>query len=238
MTYRFALYDIQSLLKQTYVNKEFADNQVLFWILMYANMLRKRHDEKTESGTYLHVYKKVNVYKELDTKRKYIILPADIFDLDKDGAIVYITYNYSVDICDVPTFTSITFERTSPQQSKVLYLTEEETPRSDNPKFYRENNNIFFLGLECIDIKYVEIGLKTTMNPSIICDLDTTMELPDEMYPILKEYILNMGKFGLMIPEESVNKGTNDVSPDKMPISKQFGNTQIQPEQEQQQQTQ
>ena len=47
-----------------------------------------------------------------------------------------------------------------------------------------------------------------------------------------------MGKFGLMIPEESVNKGTNDVSPDKIPISKQFGNTQIQPEQEQQQQTQ
>ena len=222
MTYRQTLYDIQSLLKQTYENKEFDDELVLFWIEMYANRLRKQHDEKANTDTFLHVYKQVPIYTEQNSNLTYISLPENVFDLERDRAIRYITYDFNIDNYIHP-MASVEFHRTTRETMKRLYFTEEESPRPDNPYWYRIGNTIYLIGIECIDTQYVEIGILATMNPANVCKLDAQFEFPEELYAILQVQILSIGKFGLMIPEDATNKGENRVSPDNMPIPRNTG---------------
>lgn len=218
MLYRDCLNDISSLLKQTYQNKTFENNQILFWIEMCANRLRRQHDEKIHSGAYLHTYRQVPIKIDTLTGEKYIELPEQIFDLDYDGAIKYLTYDFSVGGC-ITTIANVEFHRTSVETLKRLYFTEEETPRSDNPYFYRRGiDKLYLLGIECLSIEYLEIGIMAVMNPSNTCGLDNIFEFPDELYPILQNYVLNIGKFGLMMPEEAINKGENRTSPENIPI--------------------
>jgi hypothetical protein len=94
-------------------------------------------------------------------------------------------------------------------------------PMPDDPYFYRIQNRVWLLGLECIDVPGLEIGIYSTFDPSTECSLDAEFDFPSELIPILQQQILGLGRFLLQIPINFTNQGaeenTNDV-PKKNPV--------------------
>ena len=71
-------------------------------------------------------------------------------------------------------------------------------------------NRVYLVGVECIDIKDVEIAIKATVDPKDVCDLDDDIPLQDEFIDELMKEVLSIGRFVMMIPEERENEGSDE----------------------------
>jgi hypothetical protein len=208
-TYRKICYDILTILKQNFNNKEVSLSQISYWVGVYGDRLLAQHIQKHDTQAYLQVFPQVPVYKDTVTQRQYIDIPASVYDFDLDNGIDYISYPYQVDI---NSFAYTRFTRTTPSQAFRLYYTDEEKPAPDNPYWYRADApRIYLLGLECIDVPFVEVGLQVAFS-NIPCDLDEEIKFPLELVPILQRQILDLGRFCLMIPADRINDGDYDVA--------------------------
>jgi hypothetical protein len=217
MKWREIVYDIITDLQQAFDDSSISSFSVIYWVSVHADRLKAQHIEKRDSGAFLTHYSQILVNKELNTNRKYIIIPQSVYDYDNDNGINFISYDYTADDCN-PAFTSVTFTRTSPTQSKLLYWTEEERPKPDNPYWYRIKDNLYLLGIEAIDVVNVEVALYTTFNPRNIIDLDTECDFPQELISILIRQVLDLGRFVLTIPNDKANDGNDTIG--NMPKSK------------------
>lgn len=230
MTYREAIYDVYSVLKQNFNDKEISINHIAYWFKIYADRLLSQHIQKHETEAYLQVFNSVPVLTEALTGRKYIEIPESVYDFDLDGGIVYISYTYKV---DTNAFTLVRFTRTTATEARRLYWTEEETPTPQNAYWYRANNpNVYLLGLECIDVTEVEVGLYVRFN-SIPCDLDEEFNFPAELITVLQRQILDLGRFVLQIPRDRVNDGTDTTTEGNIPKTKIISVNEQQAEQQQ-----
>lgn len=201
-------------------DSELTLNHCAYWVLVYADRLKSQHWQKIDSGYFLHTFPSVPVSKDEITKIKYIQLPSGVYDLDGDRGISYISYNVDLDDCNPP-FTSITFSRTTPSKSRVLYFSDDERPSPSNPYFYRTNNDkIYFLGVDKVSISSVEVGLLSTFNPAIPPDLDAELNFPQELIPVLQRQVLDIGRFVLQIPSERINDATLDYGNSQVPKTK------------------
>ncbi len=212
--------DIAEDLKQTLDDKTIQNTQIAYWVLLIGNRLLSQHIGKRDSGSFLSVYDGVPVEKQQTSKlpneikdRKYIRLPRTIYDYDMDGGIEYISYclEEAQEGCPPP-FTNVTFDRTTPGKSQRLYFSKYETPSPSSPYFYVVHDYVYLLGIECVDIKSLEIGIYSTLDPITEIDLDAPFPFPDALLIVLKRQVLDLGRFALMIPEEKKNDGTNQVS--------------------------
>ena len=220
MTLRYIVSDIHKNLKQLSDDAEITLNQVAFWVLAYADRLKSQHYAKIDSGYFLHTFPSVDVQKDSVTKIKYIELPTGVYDFDGDRGISYISYNVDLDNCNPP-FTSIQFSRTTPSKSRVLYFNDDEMPTPANPYFYRANGNkVYFLGVNNVNIKKVEVGLLSTFDPTTPPDLDSEFNFPSELYPVLQRQVLDIGRFVLQIPQERINDATLDYGNSQVPKTK------------------
>lgn len=215
MTYRELIYDCFTILKQNFSEKEITLNHIAYWVRSYADRLLSQHLQKHDTEAYLQVFNQLPVLTEQPTGRKYIEIPMSIFDLDGDEGVNFISYDYKV---DTNAFTKVRFTRTTMSKAMRLYYTKEETPAPDNPYWYRANkSNLYLLGLECIDVKFVEAGLLITFS-NMPCDLDEEIAFPNELVPVLQRQILDLGRFVLQIPDDRTNDGDYDAG--KMPNTK------------------
>jgi hypothetical protein len=156
------------------------------------------------------------VLTEIPTGRKYIELPASILDFDKDRGVDFISYDYTV---ETNPFTHVVFTRTTMSEARRLYWTDEETPTPDNPYWYRANNpKIFLLGIECINVKFVEAGLIMSLS-NMPCSLDEEIPFPSELISVLQRQVLDLGRFILQIPTDRTNDGSYDID-GKIPATK------------------
>jgi len=212
VTLRYILYDILRDFRQRHAQADISEYQLLYWILIHADRLRKLHIQKIDSGEYLVIYPTVSVVTD-SNDNKYIVLPARIYDYDLDKGVVFITYDQrSGD--DNPVFTQITFGRTAPSKAKRLQYREEEAPSPDNPYFYRVGDNIYFLGVENVSMPTVEVGILQALNPtSLTLDIDQPFDFPQDLVPILKRQVLDLGLWVLNVPEDLRNDGANTQSP-------------------------
>jgi hypothetical protein len=216
--------------KQVYDDKVITKSQIAHWVIMVGNRLLSQHISKRDSGAFLHIYGDVPIVVATTTinpnvmkGRKYIELPTDIFDFDQDGGIEYITY-YVDDQqpnCPAP-YTWTTFTRTSPSEIERLYYSKYEEPNAKNPYFFRAGDNIYLIGIECINPKKVEIGIYSTLKPitSASINLDMKFPFPQELLIQLKRQVLDLGRFVMMIPEERVNDGADVKVNQGIPTSK------------------
>lgn len=228
-TIRTVVYDILTDFHQIADDRDIQVSQVAHWVVMFGNRLKMQHIGKRDSGAFLSIFGEVPIeeFSSISNPnempgRKYIDLPASIFDYDKDGGIEYISYY--VDFTDKncpPPFTVQTFSRTTPSESRRLYMSGYEAPSPKNPYFYRVSNLVYFLGLECIKPKYVEIGLYSTLKPVTASDfnLDDEFDFPEELLIVLKKNVLDLGRFVMMIPKERTNDGS-DSAEQNAPINK------------------
>ena len=203
--YRYLAYELQTDLKSAYPDADIQFNQVLFWIRTVENQMRARHLKSTESGAYLAQFDDVPVL--VDGIRKYVVLPAAVYDMAFENGIEYITYERN----DVIAFTSIVFQATSPAGAPPLYDNPYTKPTPSNPYFYRVNQRIYFLGVEDIKLKKVEMGIYSALDPrASVIDLDSSVGLNEEQVHQLRIEVLNLGKFVLVIPKDRVEDGTDD----------------------------
>jgi hypothetical protein len=224
---RYVVDDIAKDLKQVFDDKVIEKSQIAYWVLLVGNRLKSQHIAKNDSGAYVHAFANVQIQITAVGSnpndiagRKRIELPEAIYDYDKDGGIEYISYwdqeSVSVDCIDAPEFTNRTFTRTRPIETERLYMTKEERPSPRNPYFYRQGKYIYFLGIECVDVSTVEIGIYSTFDPLTIIDLDDEFEFPEELLLILKRQVLDLGRFALKIPEDRKNDGEDTTNTDSV----------------------
>lgn len=214
-TYRFVSYDISETLKQNYDDAEVNLIQIIYWIQVVANRLRAARIPITEGGMYLSVFDSVPV--KMDTAhtpvRKYIELPEDIYDFPFEMAVNYITYCInSGDCCQGPAFAQANFTPTTPLKSRRLYFGPYEKPSPSNVYFYRVGDKIYFLGIECIEVKCLEAGLYTALDPTQVCDLDEEIPVSADQIEIIKFQVMKIARFATLIPKDLVNDGTGQIA--------------------------
>ncbi len=215
-TFRFLAHDIMETFKQEFDDKEFQVSHVVFWIQTVSNRLVAQHSKKFMTGAFSSTFDAIpiNVSKtstapDVIKDRKYITLPENVFDLENDKAIQYISYELDTGCAERPAFTSVFFQPTTVMKAYRLEYSPYEAPKPSNPYFYRVKNNVYLLGLECIDVETLEICLLTSQDPTDVCDLDDEVRLPDELIPVLRAEVLSLGRFALQIPRERVNDGSD-----------------------------
>ena len=219
MTYRFVVYDLEKSLKKTFDDADITFVQILYWVQVVVNKLRLQQNKITSTDLFTSTYSNVQVKK--DSKgRKYIDLPTQIMDLQYNGGIVFVAYELEDCECSPPSFAQVPFSETSISRSFHLYLDEYTKPSSKNPFYYRIGdkvdgvsvNRLYLLGLECVDVETLEIGLKGTLDPRSVCNLDEEIPLPDELVLDLIKEVLSLGRYVMLIPDETINQGSDDSS--------------------------
>ena len=218
MTYRYVIYDIEKSLKKNFDDADITLTQILYWVLVVANKIRFAHNKKTDSDLFTSTYGAINIEKDAKG-RKYIDLPTQIMDLPNNGGVVYVSYDLEDCECEVPTFAQVEFEPLNVGDVKHAYMDEYTKPTSKQPYFYRIGdkvngcsvNRLYLLGIECVEVEALEVALKSTLDPKCICNLDDEIPLPNELVHDLITEVLSLGRFVMMIPEERVNVGEDDV---------------------------
>jgi len=209
-TLRYIVYDLITIFKQTYDDSDITPYQMTYWVLTHADRLRKQHIEKRDTGEYLAMFD-VDVSTDTDGL-KYITIPQRIYDMDKDRAIKFIAYQKEVG--DVtPKYVQQTFSRVAAADAQRLYYRTEETPSATNPYFFRVGDIIKFLGLEEATVDSVEVGLITTLDPSLVTlDLDQPFDFPQDLLPVLQRQVLDIGLLALQTPRDLNNDGTGEAA--------------------------
>jgi len=219
--------DIEVDLKQNFDDQQITKAQIAYWTIIVANRLRSQHIEKRSSGAFLTTFAEIPVLvsdvvgDNLVRYRKYFDLPDCIYDFNEDKGIAYISYSVDPELPDdLPPLTQVNFARTTPAALKSIYMNPDTKPDEKNPYFYRSSGRIYLLGLDCIDIDYVEVGLYLTIDPVTEIDLDEDFEFPEELLSVLKRQVLDMGRFALLIPNERINDGNDSTPSNRVPTNK------------------
>ena len=206
-TIRMVVFDLLSDFKQIYDDAELTPFKVYYWTMIFADRLRAQHVEKRDSGAYTYRFNNVSVLVDSTTGRNYFELPGPIYDFDKDSGIDYVSYPPEMDL-SMPMWASVIFTRTTVANVMRLYFRDEEKPSPANPYFYRQNKYVYLLGVEQINLNKVEIGLKTTLEPaSLTADINQPFDFPQDLIPILKRQLLDIGRFVMQIPSDLINDG-------------------------------
>ncbi len=242
MTYRYVVYDLQKSFNSTFDDADFTFNQILYWVMVIANKLRVQQTLATNTDLFTSTFDSVAVLT--DSKgRKYIDLPVQIMDLPNNAGIVYITYNEETCNCEGPAFAQVRFQGTNVGAIRTLYMDEYTKPTSTNPYFYRIGHNIdgspvnriYLLGIECVPVNDVEIAVKSSLDPKVLCDIDSEIPLPDEMIGDLIMQVLQLGRFIMLMPKEVTNEGEDEAELDTRMYSNRAVNLpDVQPTQTQQ----
>ena len=216
--------NIHLQLKQLNDDSDIRFSQVVFWVSFFLNKYRYTKIPTTNSGRYLSIFQNVPVGMFLTSvpphqvaSRKYFELPANIFDFKDDRSIRYITYSPFDDEC-FPNFTGVVFSRTTPENSRRLFYSPYEIPSPRNPYWYRVGNYVYLLGVECINLTSIEVGLITAYNP-FDCNLDD--EIGDvEIYDYITRNCLDLGRFTMLVPTDQVNDANSTNTASQVPTQK------------------
>jgi len=218
MTYRYVVYDLQKSLKKTFDDADITLIQIIYWVQVISNRIRLEHYMTTNSDLFTSTFYPISVQKD-DKGRKYIDLPTQIMDLPNNEGIAYITYNFDTNCCHGDTFAQTYFQPVNTMEVQLLYLDEYTQPSPKQPYFRRvgdkvngvDVNRVYLLGLECVEVKDVEIAVRTTLDPRNVCNLDDKLPIPDERVADLMTEILKLGRFIMLIPDERQNDGSDNT---------------------------
>lgn len=220
--------DIQVLLRQSADDREFEDIHVAWACTIIGDRLRSQHIQKRDSGAFLSVYANVPVSQFTTISnpnqipnRDYLELPACIYDFNLDAGIEYISYWDNEDDCGSQKFKNVKFNRTSPSKVESLYYSEYTKPSPSNPYFYRVDKYIYLLGLECVDIDAVEMGIYAILPHPKDVDIDAEWPFPAELLPVLQRHVLDILRLGLQMPDDGkLNTGDDNSTPQEVPNQK------------------
>ena len=201
-TIRQVVFDVLRTVRENHPGAKVTIAQVAYWVILHADRLRRLQIGENPTGRYMATYPSIDALVDPVTGRNYCIVPTSIYDIKDDKGIAYLSYTAQLDL-NSPTFTSTPFTRTTPLQSRRLYMSEDEKPSAKNPYFYTSIDRIYFLGCEQINLTEVEAGLYTNLQAyDTAMDLDIVLDIPQELIPSLKNELVGMGLFISKLPKE------------------------------------
>ena len=201
-TLRQIVYDALRKVRENHPEANVTPAQVAYWVIVHGDRLRKMHIGQIPTGRFMVTYDDIAALVDPNTGRNYFVLPTSIYDFENDAGIDYITYNAAIDLDD-PTFTSVQVTRTTPAESRRLYMSADERPSPSNPYFYTSVDRVYLLGCEQINLTTIEAGLYTTLQAyDTALDLDQVFDFPQELIPMLTAEVVAMGLFITKIPRE------------------------------------
>ena len=223
MTYRQALYSIQTTLKRTFDDAEITEAHILYWISVVANKYISRDIEKknNRSDVYLSIFAPVTVSLDTTLNQHYIDLPKDLIVLDNDSGVEFVSYNYETCCCKGPSWAQVNFSRTYASELQMIYQDEMEKPSPKQPYFSHISGSVnslnvdrlYFHGTECINLKEVVLGIYCGVNPKNICALDDEIPLKVRYHETLIREVISLGQFMLLLPEDRINEGRDTSQP-------------------------
>lgn len=220
VTYAHLVDSSADMLKQVFSDYTISDLHLLFWVQSAVNTLKQRILEGGKiTGSYLQIFTQVPItLKNVEgnnylTKQKYLILPANIFDLTNDRAIDWMCY-YPPQVKPLQSLKPkpIFFERSTFRY--VNELRENSTfgkPSASQPYFARKNELLYLYGIEEVAITTVDMGLYTSIKSSVLeVDLDDEVLLNDEEVAAVLRYVMQLGRFSLSIPQDRAQNAADD----------------------------
>ena len=226
MTFRNLIGSVQVELKKTLDDSSPSLAQIAFWCTFFINKARSMKVQQESTGRYKTIFPNVPILiptvstTNLIAGRKYIILPKNILDLPNDGGIDYICYNDFAGAC-LPSFVGGMFERTTQNEAESLTYSPYTYPKPDKPYYYLISQNIcYLLGLECITVPSLEVGLITSFDPFTDCVMDENMDLDEAQVADVYNSVLSLGRFSLIVPENKTNTATDNTTSEEAPKQK------------------
>ncbi len=216
ITLRYVVSDCLTILKKETANADLTEAQVQYWAVTIANKLRFQHILKSPTGRYLNIYTNIPVQisststnPDLVKNRKYVDLPEAVYDMMAEKGINYICHTQ--DGTCPPEFMGLLFQPTSPSTAYRLNYSPYEEPSPKNPYFYRtDNNRIYFLGLETVNVRSLEMGLYTSIDMRTNrINIDSPLDLTEQHIDILRAQLLSLGSFSSAIPKDRTNDASN-----------------------------
>lgn len=197
-------------------------NQVIFWCTFFINKYKTIKAQQFDSGQYLTIFPNVPIStftahatNEVEG-RKYVQLPSTILDMDGDKGIDYISYQDKEGACG-PSMAYVKFSRTTPSKIKRVYMSAYEKPSPANPYFYRSGDYLYLVGIECIVVNFVEMGLITAFDPFSDCELDSDLGVGADVISDIYRNVLELGRFVMNVPNINLNDGTDNMSTESAP---------------------
>lgn len=224
---RVVVDEILVTIKQVFDDKQVSQAQVAYWVITVGNRLLSQHNAKRDSGAFLSTFVDVPVQvatsstnPNIVSGRRYIELPGNIFDYDKDGGVEYIAYYRDEEPNCTPDFHRKTIQRTSPGELQWLQLNPDTKPSLKNPYWYRTGDIIYLIGLENSNVRLVEMGCYMTINPLEKIDIDQPFPFPGELLEVLKRQVVDLARYSFLFPRDNGNDGADATSDSKQPIPK------------------
>jgi hypothetical protein len=200
--------EIRTTIKQTFDDKEVSRAQVAHWVIIVGNQLLGKHIFKRDSGAFLVPY---IVDVQTNGIRKFIEMPADIFDFDRDGGIELMSY-YNPDEKCKPEYRKRKIQRTSPSELEWLETGEHTKPSPSDPYFWRAGNIISIEGIESVPVKKVEVMIYQTINPLEKIDLNKEFTFPAELLDTLKRQVTDLARYSFFFKNDNANDGADTAS--------------------------
>jgi hypothetical protein len=205
-TLRIVVDEIRTTINQVFDDKSVTRAQVAFWVITIGNKLLGQHIVKRDSGKFLNVYivpvidPKENKLPSIIKGRKYIELPAAIFDFDRDAAVEYMAYYDPNENCE-PEYRKKKIQRSSPSEMEWLTLHDKTKPSPKNCYFERIGDIFRIAGLESVPVKQVEIGIYQMISSLTDINLDDEFNFPPELLSDLKRQVTDLARYSFLFPE-------------------------------------
>lgn len=232
-TYRYTTNLILKTLGQEADDRNISFDQVAYWIQVVSNRLRylRLNKKNLDTGVYLSIIGDIEVKNQ--GNKKYIELPSEIIDIDGDGGIDYIAYAPdNTEGCESNLI--IQGDRIMPSEARTILNIPVSKPSPSQFFYYRTGKKIWILGLECVNIPFMEMCLHTAVNPELICDMDSEIPLDVSQEETLIARVLTLIRFGKLFSDDRDNEGSDTSSNQKNKTA--ISQTQLQDTQNQEQQ--
>jgi hypothetical protein len=206
--------EIRTSIKQTFDDKNVSRAQAAFWVIIIGNRLLSQHNAKRDSGQFLNAYivpvitPKETVLPNIIAGRKYIELPFQIFDYDRDGGVEYMSFYNPEEGC-LPHNRIKKVERASVSQLEWLQMDKNTRPSPKNPYFTRLGDIFPIHGIESVPVKEIEIGIYQTISSLDKIDLEAPFMFPAELMPELKRQVTDLARYNFLFPSDKSNDGSD-----------------------------
>lgn len=195
--------------------------QVIWWIKIIVNKV-KSASMTIPSGSYLATFTDIPVHFQYDGRndilrnKKYIELPANIFDMFRDDGVNWLAYSKVIMDEDgkVCYCEPVYFQRTTLIEAREMQYNPHEKPSELVPYFIRINNLLYLPGVETVSKFRLDAALYITEKPYIgDMNLDDEILLNDEQIADVVSRVMSLGRFVMLVPKERVNEGddTRDI---------------------------
>lgn len=219
-TIREVVGSVRSMLSQTGDDAKISKVQLTLWATWFINKYIYLHQAKIDTGSYITILPELSVQSSSVTTspnivkaRKYSVMPQQIFDLDKDMGIAYITYPYDFILDSHMHLQDIQFQRIAIGKIDQLKRNPYDTPGPDNPFFFVYGKQIGYLGIDDILVSKLEMAIRTPFDPFTEHSLDDEIPILVMFGADIAKNVYEMGRYELLMPKDRINDAAATQDP-------------------------